>query len=210
MELSKIKEEINRRQQEKNNVSMKLGENVNSSTIIPKDTFLNDLLISLKTGQSSVSTNIIKNVENRAAKMLKEEEKFTVTQNSPSKPAKTMNDENFDNNEREELLFRNFEKNKKNTLSESLLNYNNQNNTQQQSQQQFQQPLNETLINNVHKIVNNYITEGFGVIVEETIKSTIIELFAAEKIKEVLYENKEMIQKIVIETIKGIQAKKKT
>jgi hypothetical protein len=52
--------------------------------------------------------------------------------------------------------------------------------------------------------------ENFGPIVEEAIKSTILELYAVERIKEVLTENKEIIKTVVYETIRELQAKSKT
>jgi hypothetical protein len=70
--------------------------------------------------------------------------------------------------------------------------------------------LNEAyLTENVKKIVNNYLVENFGPVVEEAIKSTILEMYAVERIKEVLTENKEMVQKIVYDTIRELQAKSK-
>ena len=70
--------------------------------------------------------------------------------------------------------------------------------------------LNEAYLSeNVKKIVNGYLTENLGPIFEEAIKSTIIEMYAVERIKEVLNENREMVKSIVIETIKEIQARSK-
>ena len=65
------------------------------------------------------------------------------------------------------------------------------------------------LVENVKKIVDNYLIDNFGPVVEEAIKSTIIEMFAVERIKEVLTENREMIKTVVYETIKELQAKNK-
>ena len=65
------------------------------------------------------------------------------------------------------------------------------------------------LVENVKKVVNNYLTENLAPIFEEAIKSTIIEMYAVERIKEVLTENKEMIKTIVYETIRELQAKNK-
>ena len=70
--------------------------------------------------------------------------------------------------------------------------------------------LNEQYLGeSVKRIVNNYLIENFGPVVEEAIKSTILEMYAVERIKEVLTENKEMIKTIVIDVIKEIQAKSK-
>ena len=65
------------------------------------------------------------------------------------------------------------------------------------------------LVENVKKVVNNYLTENLGPIFEEAIKSTIIEMYAVERIKEVLHENKEMIKSLVYDTIREIQQKNK-
>ena len=65
------------------------------------------------------------------------------------------------------------------------------------------------LVENVKKVVSNYLIENLGPIMEESIKSTILELYAVDRIKEVLTENKEMIKTIVYETIRELQAKKK-
>jgi len=65
------------------------------------------------------------------------------------------------------------------------------------------------LVENVKKIVDNYLIDNFGPVVEEAIKGTIIEMYAAERIKEVLTENKEMIRAVIIEVIKEISDKNK-
>ena len=65
------------------------------------------------------------------------------------------------------------------------------------------------LVENVKKVVSGYLIENLGPIMEESIKSTILELYAVDRIKEVLQENKEMIKTIVYETIRELQAKKK-
>jgi hypothetical protein len=66
------------------------------------------------------------------------------------------------------------------------------------------------LIENVKKIATNYLIENLGPIMEESIKSTILEMYAVDRIKEVLNENKEMIKTIVYETIRELQAKSKS
>jgi hypothetical protein len=57
--------------------------------------------------------------------------------------------------------------------------------------------------------VNNYLIENFGPVVEEAIKSTILEMYAVERIKEVLHENKDLVKTIVYDTIRELQAKSK-
>jgi hypothetical protein len=75
---------------------------------------------------------------------------------------------------------------------------------------QGQPMLNEAyLIERVQKVVNNYLSENLAPIFEDAIKNTIIEMYAVERIKEVLTENREMIKSLVYETIREIQAKSK-
>jgi hypothetical protein len=70
--------------------------------------------------------------------------------------------------------------------------------------------INESYLNeNVKKVATNYLIENLGPIMEESIKSTILELYAVDRIKEVLQENKEMIKSIVYETIRELQKKNK-
>jgi hypothetical protein len=116
--------------------------------------------------------------------------------------------------EREELMFRDLETSRKKTLAESIQQYvavpvvgtpmsNRPANAPISLNEQY-------LIENVTKIVNNYLVENFGPILEEAIKGTILEMYAVERIKEVLHENKDMVKAVVIEVIKEIQAKSKS
>ena len=57
--------------------------------------------------------------------------------------------------------------------------------------------------------MENYLIENFGQIIEEAVKNVMIETYAAERIKEVLHGNKEMMKTVVYDTIKEIQNKKK-
>jgi len=65
------------------------------------------------------------------------------------------------------------------------------------------------LVENVKNVVNGYLSENLGVIFEEAIKGTIIEMYAVERIKEVLNENRDLVKSVVVETIREIQAKSK-
>jgi len=104
------------------------------------------------------------------------------------------------------------ERKRKQTLAESIENFGKipaigapmQNNPQYAGQPM---QINEAyLTENVKNTVNNYLSENLGPIFEEAIKSTIIEMYAVERIKEVLTENKEMIKTLVYDTIREIQA----
>ena len=135
--------------------------------------------------------------------------------------------------DREALLYADLEKRKRQTLAESIetvagqlpnggippvVNYNGQQlltSLPQQAtmQNQMGQPvsINEAALQeNVRKLVNNHLVENLSPILEEAIKNTVIEMYAIERIKEVLYENKDLIKKVVYETIRELQKKKKS
>ena len=70
--------------------------------------------------------------------------------------------------------------------------------------------LNEAaLVENVKNVVNGYLSENLGTVFEEAIKGTIIEMYAVERIQEVLNENRDLIKTVVVETIKEIRDKSK-
>lgn len=201
-DLNRLKTEIDNRKREKG---------VNSS-MPPKDEFLNGLLNSLQTGRSSTATNLIKLVENKTAEKFKEKIVHSDVSNSsvntqvhqPLQHTPNMINESPD---RDDLLWAEIEKRKKQTLSEQMQGFVS---PKTNGQQNPQMNLNEGyLVENVKKIVNNYLVENFGAVVEESIKSTILEMYAVERIKDVLNENKEMIQQIVYDTIRQLQAKNK-
>jgi hypothetical protein len=211
--LNKLKEEIDIRKKEKNMVSSQLGENVGSG-VAPRDTFLNGLITSLKTGNETASSNLIKLVENKVAAKQGETVRHNVDETKAVPPASSLHNAiPLDNQtvdmspERDEQLFADLEIKRKQTLAESMQKYVGGAPTNKPVQQRPQMNLNEGyLVENVKKIVDNYLIENFGPIVEEAIKSTILELYAVERIKEVLQENKEMVKTVVREVIREIQA----
>jgi len=211
-DLNKLKAEIDTRKKERGIISSKLGESA-GNTAPPRDEFLNGLLTSLHTGKSTAATNLIKLVENKTAEKKREtivhnidNNVQNVNQNTIPLGRTTMN-ENESSQDREDLLWAEIERRKKQTLTEQMASMlpQNVNGTPQRPQN-----LNEGyLVENVKKVVDNYLIENFGPVVEEAIKSTILEMYAVERIKEVLNENREMIKTVVIDVIKEIQAKSK-
>jgi hypothetical protein len=216
VDLNKLKKEIDVRKQEKNMNPSKLGESTGTG-VAPRDAFLNGLITSLKTGSATPSTKLIQLVENKVAIKNKETVRHNVNE---SEVVTATQPRNIPNNipvnkptnvdmspERDELLWAEVERKKKQTLAESLEQYVNPSKTQTVGAPVPAMNLNEGyLVENVKKIVDNYLIENFGPVVEEAIKSTILELYAVERIKEVLQENKEMVKAVVIETIREIQA----
>lgn len=221
VDLNKIKDEIDIRKRERGILS----ERLQGTKLMPKDQFLNALLTSLNTGQDTAATNLIKLVENKTAAKHGEVVRHNIETIAPVPPTHPIQGgiplgEGLDMSpERDELLFRDLEAKRKRTLAESMQQYYN---TPAVGAPMNNAPtampmttggipmLNEAYLSeNVKKIVNGYLTENLGPIFEEAIKSTIIEMYAVERIKEVLNENREMVKSIVIETIKEIQARSK-
>jgi hypothetical protein len=232
VDLNKIKEEIDVRKKERGVMT----ERVQGATLMPKDQFLNGLMTSLQTGQDTAATNLIKLVENKTAAKHGEIVRHAVNETVLPTTVPTANVrpiqggiplEQVDMSpERDEQMFRDLEAKRKKTLAESMNEYINAPHVgAPMSNQQVAIPpattymsngttrvpmLNEAyLVENVNKIVHNYLAENLGPVFEEAIKSTIIEMYAVERIKEVLQENREMIKTVVIETIKEIQARSK-
>jgi len=211
--LNKLRDEIDNRKKEKNMVSSRLGESVGVG-IAPRDVFLNGLLESLHTGRETASSTLVKTVDNKVAAKHGEPARLPVNE-VVQHPAPVR--EKIDMSpERDEQLFRDLETKRKQTLAESMGQYINAPhvgtpmvNAPVQSAGAPVQLNEQYLAENVKKIVNNYLTESLGPIFEEAIKGTIIEMYAVERIKEVLHENKDLIRTVVIETIKEIQAKNK-
>jgi len=231
LDLNKLKEEIHNEKQSRNVVPSQLGENVGVG-VAPRDVFLHGLQTSLKSGQETAASSLIKVVENKVAEKHGEVKKHAVNETAPTptaspKPATQSPD-------RDEQLFADLEKKRKSTLAESISTFQGNTNaptatpptvnfggTQYlttppvgapMSEGVAQQPmqLNEAaLVENVQKVVNGYLNENLGPIFEEAIKNTVIEMYAVERIKEVLNENRDLIKSVVVETIKEIRDRSK-
>lgn len=235
IQLDKIKEEIKSRREQSNVVPQHLGENVNSLSGSPRDEFLNGLVTSLKTGSATPATNLVREVHNTVVDKKGGDTKHSThtptpapsnrpTQGSrPSKPNMSP--------ERDEQMFKDFEKMKGSTLAESIENFSggrggagNSSPTVDFNGQQYltsppsgagnkgaPQQLNEgVLVESVKSIVNEHLTENLGPVFEEAIKNTVIEMYAVERIQEVLKENKDLIKSVVVETIKEIRDRSKS
>jgi len=213
--LDGIKEEMATRRSERNTVSEQLGESVNATQA--KDGFLNGLITSFQTGRETHSTKRIKLIENkvdiREGKSPKFKENDTdlteVNQNRNTNrnvlPVNNGINPEMGQGDRDELMYAEMSKKSLRggqSLSESLMSVggHGNNNAPIQSSQ---------LTEGVKNVVNNYLAENFGLIVEESIKNTILEMYAVERIKEVLHENKSMIKSIMLEILKEMKAKQK-
>jgi hypothetical protein len=231
-DLNKLKTEIDTRKREKGMIT----ENSQGTTVMPRDVFLNTLLTSLQTGKNTPVINNIKTMAARAdivsgaiktgvvtteaIKKINELKNSGVVPASYNAPVQHQTSRQPVNEavdmspERDDNMYGDLERKRRNvTLAESIKEFQE---TPVVGSPMLNQPpthampLNEVYLSeSVKKIVNNYLIENFGPVVEEAIKSTILEMYAVERIKEVLQENKEMIKSLVYETIREIQAKSK-
>ena len=233
IQLDKIKEEIKSRREQGNVVPEKLGENVNSLSSSPRDEFLNGLMTSLKTGSPTPATNLVQEVHNTVVDKkggdTKHVTKTPIQESRPIQKSHTSKPEM--SAERDEQLYKDMEKMKSQTLAESIEKFGGSGqggnaggnsptvdfNGQQYltsppsgagNNQGTPQQLNEgVLVESVKSIVNEHLSQNLTPIFEEAIKNTIIEMYAVEKIQEVLKENRDLIKSVVIETIREIRDK---
>lgn len=219
VDINKLKDEIDSRKKEKEVVSTKLGESQSNGNM-PRDTFLNGLLSSLESGRETTATNRLKMVENAVSTKNGEGEKFRVNDSgsvAPPQPSHPTPNTNAGSGEdRDQLMYDQFKK-KSQSLGESLSSYTNTpNGTAQpnysppQPQPQYPQSLNEQQMNEaVERIVERKLNDGLETIVETAMKNVVFEVYAAERMKETLDENKDTIKKVVYETLRELQNKKK-
>lgn len=208
VDLKKLRSEIDSRKKEKIDESGIIGGKK------PKDSLLYGLVSSLSTGQENTSIKIIKEIDNAAALKMGEKPKMKINENVVDvEPPKTKTIDTSSSQERDELMWREFEQRKKQTLTESMAAYINPNqhgNNINPTSHHTPQLVNEGyVVENVKKIVDGYLVENFSIIVDEAIRSAVIEMFAIEKIKTALNENRELIKGVVYEVIKEIQVKAK-
>ena len=229
LDLNKLKDEIHKEKQNRNIIPSQLGENVSTSAA-PRDVFLNGLISSLHSGQETPASTLIKVVENKVAEKHGMVKRHIVNETAvtPTPQATPTIDTSPD---RDEQLYRDLETKRKQTLAESISNFQNKApatatpSTVNYGGQQFltsapttpptvqtgaPMQINEAaLVENVKNVVNGYLSENLGTVFEEAIKGTIIEMYAVERIQEVLNENRDLIKSVVVETIKEIQARSK-
>jgi hypothetical protein len=234
LDLNKLRDEIDKEKQNKNMTQSSLGESVGTG-VSPRDVFLKGLLEARETGADNAATTLIKTVENKTTEKHGGITTHKINETAPM-PVQPRTPTVEMSPERDEQLFRDLETKRKATLAESIqsftgsqtaappapaVNYNGQ---QYLTSAPAGAPagapvaaptgapmqINEAaLVENVKNVVNGYLSENLGVIFEEAIKGTIIEMYAVERIKEVLNENRDLVKSVVVETIREIQAKSK-
>lgn len=210
VDFSKIKEELDNRK--KNIAETATAEN------LPKDNFLFELSNSLRSGSESRATERIKLIEDKTAVKNNERPVHNVNSNVqvPSQrqpigqqPKRPVFGEEFD---REEQMFNdlNTKQHRNAGMSEVIGEYTGQSNKQPNRQYGAGNMLNEEVLNEaVIKSVNRYLGENLETILSEVIKDTMLEIFAKDRIKTVINEDKEAMKKMVIEAIRELQQKNK-
>jgi len=231
IDLNKLKAEIANEKKSKYSTSSNLGESVGA---VPRDTFLHGLVKSLENGVETPSSNLIKVVENTVSQKKDGAPIHKINETVAPRQQPEIRKKIDMSPERDDQLFADLEAKRKRTLVESIQNFNAGNTTvgatnpvvnyngqklltslpQQEAPAQTtgipSAQINEAvLIESVQQIVNSHLQQNLGPIFDEAIKGTIIEMYAIERIKGVLNENRDLIKDVVIQTIKEIQAKNK-
>lgn len=206
VDLKKLKEEIDTRKNEK----VHQVQNSNAPTIMPKDTFLNGLVESLKSGQPTKSTQAIMAVNSAAEFKSKGEvvpKDIEGTTTNTIKPNTNMGLADSISSapgvqERDHLLYEEFERKKKELSGGGALNtYQPQNNHTPQGATLNEGKLIET--------VNNVVENKFAIVVEQAMKDSIVEVYAKSRMRETIEESRDLIREIVIDVIRDLQKKKK-
>lgn len=220
--LDKLKNEIDSRKRERNPTG---------TAAAPRDVFLHGLLESLDHGHETASTSLIKNVDNQTSTLKGEKAKLPIKETVPTPVAEPIQPKIEMSPERDHKLFEDMDKMRKQTLADSInavtgtasttpmpatVNYGGQQMlTSLPAGASVGVPaagvqINEAaLVESVIQIVNNHLVENFGPVLEETIKNTVIEMYAEERIEKVLKENTKLIEQVVYATIRKLQNKKK-
>lgn len=215
VDLKNLKSEIDNRKTRKREEAIKLGEE--GKAPMPADQFLKGLLKARETGVPNKSTNTLKLIENKLdvkdgitpTRVLDDVEllEHVDTGRSVLPPRQAPQRQQHPSQEyadREEALYAEFTR-KQNELYKNYPEIYKKP-PLQEGRARSGQPINEELI--LENAIG-YIKENLAPIIEETMKDTIMKMYATEMIKEVISENKEIIEKIVIETIRKIQDQNK-
>lgn len=210
--LNKLKDEIDTRKKSRGITSGNVNEGVGYG--VPKDGFLNRLQQSLLIGRQDEVTTTLKAIDNKAAIAIAKKQGYTpkvnenvrtsfeVAPRQEERPIQMQNNRvnGYDpaSQERDEKMFQDLENSRKKTLAESLAGALPQ-----------QQPTYKTTplagIPTQLNEVKQYLNENITPLIEETINSVIIEMYAFDRINQVLKENKELIKSAVRDVIKEIQ-----
>lgn len=207
IDLNKLKNEIEQKRSER------VVQNQNNSGIQPRDSFLHSLTESLNKGVPTQATETVKQVVNEAAIKKNERPVHSVSNTRPQQapqPKRPVNNQRIDEGyDREEQMYQDINNMNQNG---NYLNHNGQQYLAAPPQQYQQQPqqINEALLTEtVATLVNNHISDNLTNVLGEAVNNTVANLYAAERIKTVLNENREIIEQIIYDTLRKLQDKSK-
>lgn len=215
MNLELIKKEIDSRKKEKNHIAESTGIDMPMA----KDNFLRGLEESLKTGVPNKATAKLKVVNERAENIQVTDHGVVNKNTTPinhqvlNEIAQTKQPVNYyqppvDPNAldpREEQFYKNLQETKQLLgannnmgMADALSLYQKQQAPQGQQFISSPNALNEA----VKREVNNYLANiDLEKMIEDVVKHTMMEMYQRERVEAALNENKEMIQKMVVNTI---------
>ena len=220
MDLELLKKDIDRRKKEKQHVAQTSGVDIPMA----KDNFLHSLQESLATGQPNQATQKLKVVANRSENMVvsdlgvenknttpvnEEVLRTTPTQSTNVNPQTNYNVNQVANGEqRDEQFYKNLQE-----TQQLLGNNNSVGMADAMSMYMKNQPNQPQMINNpnalneaVQREVKSFMTNiDFPRLVEDIVKSTMMEMYQKEKLETALNENQEKIQKMVVDTILALK-----
>ena len=215
-----LKKDIDRRKKEKQHVAQTSGVDIPMA----KDNFLHSLQESLATGQPNQATQKLKVVANRSENMvvsdLGVENKNTtpvneeVLRTTPTQPTNVNPQAKYNVNQvangeqRDEQFYKNLQE-----TQQLLGNNNSVGMADAMSMYMKNQPNQPQMINNpnalneaVQREVKSFMTNiDFPRLVEDIVKSTMMEMYQKEKLETALNENQEKIQKMVVDTILALK-----
>jgi hypothetical protein len=186
---------------------------ITEATGTPKDFFLNSLLKSRDSGRPSHATKVIEllaekkdpnELQNDYRKIVNESPDI-ISNTTPTPRAATRPPVNIDNRDRDEKLFENFGKKSNRTLAESITEFA----SPEIKEKIVNSPNAGTTSANIEKLVAAYLAENLEVLMEDTINSTLLEMYSNERIKKGIQENRDTIRTMVIEAIREIQNNQK-
>jgi len=196
IDLNGLRKEIDERQVARN-TEMGMTEKGTA-----KDFFLNGLLKSRETGRPSHATKVIELLaEKKDPDTLKNEYKKILTETPDNIQSPVRRPNNNTTADRDEQLFESFGK-KNRTLAESISEF-----ASPEIKSKIQN--NPTNSGNIEQLVNEYLTVNLGAIMENTVNSTLLEMYSAERIKQGLVDSREVLRRMVIDIIQEIQTNQK-
>ena len=219
VDLKALQGEIDKRKSEK----MVSEGMVETAGVAPKNQFLHGLLNDVKTGNETGAVQHIRKVNQRVNEI--DSGEVSSSNNSGglsdalSKHVSTPTTNKTSNvlNEREDLFNKNL-----NNLSSNNNYLNNTSSPNPNIHNMNTHAPNPNIHNmNTHapmmineqeigrlteQLVNNHLEKlNFGVIIEQAMKNTIVEMYTMEQMKKSINENTKTIEKIVVDTIKKLQ-----